>query len=102
MIIYNVTVNIDPAIHEEWLQWMLNEHIPSVMATGCFLENKVLRLLKESENDGFTYAFQYLCNSMTELENYQKNFAPQLQADHTTRYKDRFVAFRTVLEVVQS
>lgn len=101
MIIYNVTVNIDPAIHEEWLNWMLTKHIPDVMATGCFLENKVLKLMKETENEGYTYAFQYLCKSLDELEHYKKNFAPQLQTDHTTRYKDRFVAFRTILEVIQ-
>lgn len=101
MIVYNVTVNIDPAIHQEWLNWMLSKHIPEVMATGCFLENKVLKLIKESENEGYTYAFQYMCESQAKLEYYQKNYAPKLQADHSSRYKDQFVAFRTVLEVIQ-
>jgi len=101
MIVYNVTVNIDPAIHQEWLNWMLSKHIPEVMATGCFLENKVLRLIKESENEGYTYAFQYMCESQAKLEYYQKNYSPKLQADHSSRYKDQFVAFRTVLEVIQ-
>ena len=101
MIVYNVTVNIDPSIHQEWLDWMLTKHIPEVMATGCFLENKVLKLLKETENDGYTYAFQYLCESQAKLEEYQKNYAPQLQKDHTSRYENKFVAFRTVLEVVK-
>lgn len=100
MIIYNVTVSIDPAVHEEWLEWMLSKHIPDVMGTGCFLENKVLRLQQNPENDGFTYAFQYTLASMEDLERYQTNFAPQLQAEHTQRYKDKFVAFRTILEVV--
>jgi hypothetical protein len=100
MIIYNVTVSIDPAIHEEWLAWMLSKHIPDVMQTGCFLENKVLRLQQTAENEGITYAFQYTLASMEDLERYQQNFAPQLQAEHSQRYKDKFVAFRTVLEVV--
>ncbi|MFN3315179.1 MAG: DUF4286 family protein [Raineya sp.] len=100
MIIYNVTVSIDPAIHEEWLEWMLKKHIPDVMQTGCFLENKVLRLQQTGENEGITYAFQYMLASMAELERYQTHFAPQLQAEHSQRYKDKFVAFRTILEVV--
>ncbi|WP_448530046.1 DUF4286 family protein [Raineya sp.] len=101
MIVYNVTVNIDKNIHEEWLNWMLNQHIPDVMRTGCFLENKIMRLLTETENDGFTYAFQYICASMQDLERYQKEFAPKLQAEHSERYKDKFVAFRSILEIVQ-
>ncbi len=36
MILYNVTVALDPAIETEWLAWMQQEHIPEVMATGCF------------------------------------------------------------------
>ncbi|GAB4124778.1 MAG: DUF4286 family protein [Raineya sp.] len=100
MIIYNVTVSIDPAIHEEWLNWMLSKHIPDVMQTGCFVENKVLRLQQTAEGEGITYAFQYILNSMADLERYQAIFAPQLQAEHSQRYKDRFVAFRTILEVV--
>jgi hypothetical protein len=101
MIVYNVTVNIEKNIHEEWLNWMLSKHIPDVMRTGCFLENKIMRLLTETENDGFTYAFQYICASMQDLERYQREFAPKLQAEHSERYKDKFVAFRSILEIVQ-
>lgn len=100
MIIYNVTVSIDPTIHEEWLSWMLSKHIPDVMRTGCFLENKVLRLQQTDESEGITYAFQYTLNSIQDLEHYQSNYASQLQAEHSERYRDKFVAFRTVLEVV--
>jgi len=34
------------------------------------------------------------------IEQYQKEFATALQADHSARYKDKFVAFRTLLEEV--
>jgi hypothetical protein len=27
MILYNVTVNIDHDIHEEWLNWMRSNHV---------------------------------------------------------------------------
>lgn len=100
MILYNVTVSIDKEIEQEWLAWMLQKHIPEVMATACFVENKVLHLLQESENEGSTYAFQYFCNSLEDLAHYQKNFAPALQKEHTEKFKDKFVAFRTILEVI--
>lgn len=100
MILYNVTVNISPEVHEEWLKYMKEIHIPEVLATGLFLENKMLKVLTTEEGEGFTYSIQYFLNSMEDYENYRLNHAPRLQADHTEKYKDQFVAFRTLLESV--
>ena len=59
MILYNVTVNIDQDVSEEWLQWMKNIHIPDVLSTGLFLENKIARIHAEEEG-GVSYSIQYL------------------------------------------
>ena len=99
MIIYNVTVNIENDVREEWLQWMKTVHIPEVMATGLFLENKICRVMVEEEQ-GTTYSIQYIAANMESLEIYQKEHAPRLQKEHTERYKDKFVSFRTLLEVL--
>jgi len=96
-IIYNVTINIDDDIKEEWLQWMKTVHIPDVMATGCFEEFKICRLLVEEEK-GTTFAIQYTAKSLEAFENYQKNFASALQKEHSEKFKEKFVAFRTLLE----
>ena len=98
MIIYNVTVNIDFNVKEDWLSWMKETHIPQVLATGKFIESKLSRVLAE-EDGGATYSIQYLCESHSVLEEYQAEFAPKLQADHTQKYGGKFVAFRTLLEV---
>ena len=97
MIIYNVTVSIDQSIHEDWLQWMKEIHIPEVMETGFFLENKVCRLMVDDE---ITYAIQYTCENIDKLNEYQEKHAPKLQEKHTNRYRGKFGAFRTLLEIV--
>ncbi|HXC07219.1 MAG TPA: DUF4286 family protein [Bacteroidia bacterium] len=99
-IIYNVTVCIDASVHDEWLDWMRTIHIPEVMATGHFLENRMCKVLVE-EDSGITYSIQYTCAGMPDLEAYQQKHAPRLQKDHNERYKDKFVAFRTLLEVLE-
>lgn len=99
MIIYNVTVKVDLDVHDEWLQWMRQIHIPDVMRTGKFIDHQVAKVLVDDQ-DGITYAIQYKCNSMADLEDYQQNHAASLQRDHAERYKDKFVAFRTLLELV--
>jgi len=99
MIIYNVTVNVDNDIREEWLAWMKATHIPDVMATGFFVENKICKVLVDEEQ-GTTYSIQYTASDMNALKEYQKLHAPKLQKEHTDKYGSKCVAFRTLLEVL--
>lgn len=101
MILYNVTVNIEPAIEKEWIRWMKEEHIPEVLKTGCFSSHRFLRLLNESpEAEGITFAIQYMAPGITSLNRYLEAFAPDIQRKHAERYANKFVAFRTFLEEV--
>lgn len=101
MIIYNVTTQIDQSVHDEWLKWMRDIHIPEVMQTGCFVEYKILKVLADEETDGKTYSFQYTCKTMNDYHEYEENHAPKIRAEYNSRYKDKFVAFRTMLEVIE-
>ena len=98
MILYNVTVSLDASIHTDWLEWMRNVHIPEVMATGYFVEHKICKLLVDDE---ITYAIQYNCESLEKLNEYQEKHSPALQQKHTDRYKGKFGAFRTLLEIIE-
>ncbi|MBL4652185.1 MAG: DUF4286 family protein [Flavobacteriales bacterium] len=100
MIIYNVTVKIDNDIHDEWFKWMREKHIPAVMATGYFSEQKMCKVLVE-ETDGITYSIQYSCDKMDKLNKYYETEAPRLQKEHLAKYESKFVAFRTLLEVLE-
>jgi hypothetical protein len=99
MFIYNVTVNIADDVHQEWLQWMKDTHIPDVMKTGCFVDNQLCKLLYV-EDEGHTYSVQYRFLEMADIERYQKEFAPSLQAEHSTKFQNKYAAFRTLLQIV--
>ena len=99
MYIYNVTVSLDDGIENEWVAWMKEIHIPDVLRTGLFLENRICKLL--SDDLPVTYAVQYTFNAMSDLHKYKEKFAPGLQKKHAEKFKDKFTAFRTVLEIVE-
>ena len=100
MILYNVTVKVDHYVVGDWVRWMKNTHIPDVMKTGIFSEYKFFRLLTVDETDGITYAIQYFCADIPAYEKYQNEFAPQLQKEHQERYEGKFVAFRTLMQMI--
>lgn len=101
MIIYNVTVNVESHIAEAWLQWLLNEHIPEVLQTKCFTNNKVARLLEVDDSEGPTYIVQYYAETKTEYNRYIELYAPEMRKRTFDKWGDHFISFPSVLEVVQ-
>ncbi len=100
MFLYNVTIKVMHEIHEEWLQWLIEEHIPEVLETGCFNGHRVLRLLETDETEGVTYAVQYEAESKGLYNQYIDKFANQLREKSFQKWGDRFIAFRTIMQVV--
>jgi len=99
MIIYNVTLNIDESIHDQWLIW-IKKHIPQVLATGCFTEAKLTRVLVEEELGGVTYSVQYRAKSREDLDTYYKDYADALRQDALRHFADKVLAFRTELKII--
>ncbi|KQM66381.1 hypothetical protein ASE74_08220 [Pedobacter sp. Leaf216] len=99
MFLYNVTLILDEAAAEDWLQWMQDIHIPKVMATELFVSHRLLKVV-DSPNEGVTYCAQYVAETLDNYNQYQEIFAPALQAELNERYKNQFVAYRTLMEFV--
>ena len=101
MLIYNVTTKVDWTIADDWVQWMKEEHIPAVIATGSFLKYQFVKLLQTDEEEGPTYAVQYFATTQNEFDNYLKLYADALRKETTEKWGNRFIAFRSLMEVVQ-
>lgn len=100
MIIYNVTIKVASAIDGPWLEWLRNEHIPEVMNTGCFTNAVVLRLLEVDDSEGPTYAVQYHAESKALYNQYIEKFAAVMRQRGYEKWGDQFIAFRSVMQVV--
>lgn len=100
-ILYNVTIKIETQLHSEWLTWMTKIHIPEVIETKCFESYKITRILGDDDEHGVGYAIQYVCPDMDTFERYRDTFATELQQKHSDRYRNQYVAFRTLMEIVE-
>jgi hypothetical protein len=99
MYIYNVTINIEESIHQTWLEWMKNEHIPAMLATGKFSKALMTQVQIEEEMGGITYSVQYRTDSKATLEKYYADDADRLRAQ-SKPFEGKFIAFRTELAVI--
>tara|TARA_B110000090_G_scaffold172395_1_gene192963 strand:- start:1213 stop:1542 length:330 start_codon:yes stop_codon:yes gene_type:complete len=100
MYIYNVTINIDESVHEEWLAWM-HIHIPAVLDTGRFLSAKFTEVLVKEDLGGKTYSIQYTANTRSDLDDYYQFDADRLQKNGLAKFADKMVTFRTELKVIE-
>jgi len=99
MIIYNVTVNIDESIHEEWLIW-IKAHIPKVLGTGKFEKATLSQVLVEEDMGGVTYSIQYRSYSREALDAYYREDADALRNEGLKKFADKMLSFRTELNIV--
>ena len=100
MYIYNVTSNVDDSIHEKWLKWMKETHIPHMLSTGKFTSARMVKVLVNEEMGGVTYSVQYLTKSKESLQRYYDEDASKLRQDVMVLFADKVVSFRTELEII--
>ena len=100
MIVYNITTKVSTAIHEAWLEWMTEEHIPEILATGCFTDASILQLLEIDDSEGPTFAVQLKADSKALYNRYVEQFAPELKQKSFAKWGDQFISFRSVMKVV--
>jgi hypothetical protein len=99
MIIFNDTVIVDEAIHENWLEWAKRVHIPAVMATGYFKSYQILNVI-DSPNEGVTYCVQYYAETIEDFSHFYNKHLHQLQTIHSQQFENQFVIFNTLMKTV--
>ncbi len=100
MIIYNVTIKVHNTIHNDWLQWLKEEHVLDIMQTNCFSQYRIMKLLEIDDTDGPTYAVQYFAESKSLYNNYVEKFASEMRNRSFAKWGDKFIAFRSVMQIV--
>ncbi|HEX3384828.1 MAG TPA: DUF4286 family protein [Mucilaginibacter sp.] len=99
MLIYNETFIIDDAIVDEWLRWIRDNHIPSVLGTGSFDGYKLFTVL-DSPNEGITYCLQFQTTSVERYSDFYYKQMEAIHAAHNMRFEERFALFHTLMEGV--
>lgn len=102
MIAYSVKVAVDRDVEQEWLRWMIDEHIPDVMGSGFFTDYRMHKTIdRDAVPRRVSYTIHYFCETIDHYNRYEKESAPALQQAHTKRFEGRFKATRVVSEVLE-
>lgn len=100
MILYNITIKVDHSIAVAYKDWMLREHMPEILATGCFNSSRLMRLLEVDDSEGPTFAAQFTASNQLLYEQYIAEFSAALRVKSMEKWGNKFIAFRSVMEEV--
>ncbi len=100
MTVYNITIQVDWAIADQWLSWQKQEQIPAIMATGFFDEYKIFRLQDQEDADGPTFILQLFTSSNERYRRYADAFDAPIWQKAFERWNDRFIIHRTSMQLV--
>lgn len=99
MLLYNETIIIEEKAAQEWLKHMEEIHLPEVKAAGLVKSHRLLKVV-DSPNEGLTYCSQYEIEDQDKYNQFLTNHAEQLQKVLLSRFKERYVIYNTLMEVL--
>ena len=95
MVSYEVTATVVATLTGEWEQFM-REHIPALLATGCFTGATLARL------GAGRYRIRYDARSRADLDRYFATHAARLREDFTARFPAGIALEREIAEVLEA
>lgn len=99
MIIYNVTLSINPELEKEVIKWLKEVHIPEVMETQLFISYKMFKIVEDPiKREHNSYAVQYELANWENFQTYTDEHADRLRNETLQKYGENVLAFRTFLE----
>ncbi len=101
MFVYNITIKVDNAILEEWIEWQKDEHIPDIMSTNLFDNYNFFRLLDQDDTDGQTFVFQYYTQVRKNYDQYIQKYASVFREKAVVKWGDGVFAVRSLMQSVQ-
>ncbi len=97
MIVYEVSVAIDPAIREAYMAW-LRGHVAEIVALPGFTGADVFEVVDPAHAEGGAcVCMQFHLHNAAALDTYLREHAPRLRADGVARFGERMRATRRVM-----
>ncbi len=97
MIVYEVNLDVESAIADEYRAW-LAEHIAHMLALPGFSGAQTFEVIDPAlAPDRIVFCVQYHLRDQAALDAYLREHATRMRADGTSRFGERFRASRRVL-----
>lgn len=88
MVLYEVTLQVEPHLAAAVEEHMRQSHIPEIFATGCF------RRIRFSAASATRFRTSYQADGQADLDRYLRDHAPRLRAEFEARFPQGVILTR--------
>lgn len=96
MIDYEVTLDVDAAIADGYLEW-LRDHVRAMLALPGFVSASLWQIREPVADGRRVWCVRYQLDDADALARYLVDHAPTMRAEGVARFGDRFRASRRIL-----
>ncbi len=100
MYLFSITINVDDEVREELLEWVNGKIRPLLTDKALVYDFRVLKILSDETGHGTSYSFQYHLHNWEGVETFEERYDNEVAAGMYRFYKEKFVEFRTRLELI--
>ena len=100
MFIYNTTYLVSDKVHNTWLNWVREKHIPFMLGSTYFTQPQVARVITGDKQDGTSFSVQFHVRDMQTLKSWNKEYSALFQENCSQQFGTEVIFFTTVLELV--
>ena len=97
MIILSITTALQNDVEHEWVGFMKNDHIPSLMEEGMVDSFRFVRVMPQEGVD-VAYNLQLRFVNIQHFNDFQTHKGPQFAQIQLNKYPGKIAQFSTVLE----
>lgn len=101
MHIFNQSFNVSSEVLVAWKTWTKTQYIPQVMESGFFDSYKISKLITEIQDFENTYILQFTTKCNTHIDEIETSFELDFDFKIATKFGEKVLFFRTLLEEVQ-
>jgi hypothetical protein len=96
MITYEVTAKVGSHLAGEYERYMIEQHVPDVLATGAFISASL-----DMTGDGL-YRVCYVAENIEKLDAYLNEYSTELRKDFSGRFPDGIELSRKQWETIRT
>jgi len=101
MLIVNTSYHVEESIEQAWMEWVIKEYIPQVVAPGLLISPRFHRLLVENEPGFQSYALQFEVKDLDTLDLWFQKYGSVMQKTLSELYQEKVLGFTTMMETIE-
>lgn len=100
MIVFNTTFHVDEAIHEEFIEYMLQQYIPMATRSGLLTSPRLARIFGKEGDEGRSYAMEFVAADIVALERWNNDESRTVHAPLLEMFREKLIGFSTIMQTV--